>query len=185
MRERREPSDTCGRWRIKGDLVRSEWGIAHPQSPRSFPCTGGADVLMEACCGDGHRMATQYKDCSLPYISDSKECRYVCQWPPWDQDGVPQEKAWGGRDSVCQTPREVGYRSAQAVGGAVGRRPRPPSSVLPLSPEGTRLTHPVLSSDCPGVCPLCWAASPKIWECSSLCTAGHSGQVSFLVRKSG
>ncbi|XP_011373281.1 fibulin-1 isoform X2 [Pteropus vampyrus] len=32
---------------------------------------------MEACCGDGHRMATQYKDCSLPYISDSKECRMM------------------------------------------------------------------------------------------------------------
>ncbi|ELK07917.1 Fibulin-1 [Pteropus alecto] len=32
---------------------------------------------MEACCADGHRMATQYKDCSLPYISDSKECRMM------------------------------------------------------------------------------------------------------------
>ncbi|XP_063099918.1 fibulin-1 isoform X1 [Cavia porcellus] len=36
-----------------------------------------ADVLMEACCADGHRMATQHKDCSLPYAPESKECRMV------------------------------------------------------------------------------------------------------------
>ncbi|KAB0396628.1 hypothetical protein E2I00_020158, partial [Balaenoptera physalus] len=32
---------------------------------------------MEACCADGHRMATQHRDCSLPYASESKECRMV------------------------------------------------------------------------------------------------------------
>uniref|UniRef100_A0A671ENR5 Fibulin-1 n=1 Tax=Rhinolophus ferrumequinum TaxID=59479 RepID=A0A671ENR5_RHIFE len=37
----------------------------------------GADVPMEACCADGHRMATQHRDCSLPYTSESKECRMV------------------------------------------------------------------------------------------------------------
>uniref|UniRef100_A0A8C9PQD0 Fibulin-1 n=1 Tax=Spermophilus dauricus TaxID=99837 RepID=A0A8C9PQD0_SPEDA len=37
----------------------------------------GADVPMEACCADGHRMATQHRDCSLPYASESKECRMV------------------------------------------------------------------------------------------------------------
>ncbi|XP_067554474.1 fibulin-1 isoform X3 [Pseudorca crassidens] len=37
----------------------------------------GADVPMEACCADGHRMATQHRDCSLPYVSESKECRMV------------------------------------------------------------------------------------------------------------
>uniref|UniRef100_F7HD63 Fibulin-1 n=1 Tax=Callithrix jacchus TaxID=9483 RepID=F7HD63_CALJA len=36
-----------------------------------------ADVLMEACCADGNRMATHQKDCSLPYASESKECRMV------------------------------------------------------------------------------------------------------------
>uniref|UniRef100_A0A8D1KQG9 Fibulin-1 n=1 Tax=Sus scrofa TaxID=9823 RepID=A0A8D1KQG9_PIG len=37
----------------------------------------GAEVPMEACCTDGHQMATQHKDCSLPYTSESKECRMV------------------------------------------------------------------------------------------------------------
>ncbi|XP_045408750.1 fibulin-1 isoform X1 [Lemur catta] len=37
----------------------------------------GTDVPMEACCADGHRMATQQRDCSLPYASESKECRMV------------------------------------------------------------------------------------------------------------
>ncbi|XP_007953835.1 fibulin-1 [Orycteropus afer afer] len=32
---------------------------------------------METCCADGHQMATQQKDCSLPYTSESKECRMV------------------------------------------------------------------------------------------------------------
>ncbi|XP_017384960.1 fibulin-1 isoform X4 [Cebus imitator] len=36
-----------------------------------------ADVLLEACCADGNRMATHQKDCSLPYASESKECRMV------------------------------------------------------------------------------------------------------------
>lgn len=43
------------------------------------PRTVAADTLMEACCADGHRMATQHRDCSLPYASESKECRYVYQ----------------------------------------------------------------------------------------------------------
>ncbi|XP_058424132.1 fibulin-1 isoform X2 [Diceros bicornis minor] len=37
----------------------------------------GADIAMEACCADGHRMATQHRDCSLPYASESKECKMV------------------------------------------------------------------------------------------------------------
>ncbi|XP_019817521.2 fibulin-1 isoform X2 [Bos indicus] len=37
----------------------------------------GADVSMEACCADGHRMATEHRACSLPYASESKECRMV------------------------------------------------------------------------------------------------------------
>ncbi|XP_059537352.1 fibulin-1 isoform X1 [Myotis daubentonii] len=36
-----------------------------------------ADVSMEACCADGHRTATQHRACSLPYASESKECRMV------------------------------------------------------------------------------------------------------------
>uniref|UniRef100_A0A4W2C148 Fibulin-1 n=1 Tax=Bos indicus x Bos taurus TaxID=30522 RepID=A0A4W2C148_BOBOX len=32
---------------------------------------------MEACCADGHRMATEHRACSLPYASESKECRMV------------------------------------------------------------------------------------------------------------
>uniref|UniRef100_A0A7N4P1Z1 Fibulin-1 n=1 Tax=Sarcophilus harrisii TaxID=9305 RepID=A0A7N4P1Z1_SARHA len=36
-----------------------------------------ADVLLEDCCTDGHRLATQKRDCSLPYASESKECRMV------------------------------------------------------------------------------------------------------------
>ncbi|XP_068958353.1 fibulin-1 isoform X1 [Petaurus breviceps papuanus] len=36
-----------------------------------------ADVLMEDCCADGHRLATQKRDCSVPYASESKECRMV------------------------------------------------------------------------------------------------------------
>uniref|UniRef100_A0A7N9CF35 Fibulin-1 n=1 Tax=Macaca fascicularis TaxID=9541 RepID=A0A7N9CF35_MACFA len=36
-----------------------------------------ADVLLEACCADGQRMATNQKDCSLPYATESKECRMV------------------------------------------------------------------------------------------------------------
>uniref|UniRef100_G1PPV2 Fibulin-1 n=1 Tax=Myotis lucifugus TaxID=59463 RepID=G1PPV2_MYOLU len=35
-----------------------------------------ADLSMEACCADGHRVATQHRDCSLPYAS-SMECRMV------------------------------------------------------------------------------------------------------------
>ncbi|XP_062058684.1 fibulin-1 isoform X2 [Lepus europaeus] len=38
---------------------------------------GAADVSMETCCADGHRMATQHRDCSLPYVSESTECRMV------------------------------------------------------------------------------------------------------------
>ncbi|XP_060044746.1 fibulin-1 isoform X3 [Erinaceus europaeus] len=37
----------------------------------------GADIPMESCCADGHRMATQQRDCSEPYASESKECRMV------------------------------------------------------------------------------------------------------------
>ncbi|XP_053517700.1 fibulin-1 isoform X2 [Artibeus jamaicensis] len=37
----------------------------------------GADVPMEACCADGHQMATQHRDCSLPYASESKQCRMI------------------------------------------------------------------------------------------------------------
>lgn len=41
----------------------------------------------------------------------------------------------GGRGSVCQAPREARGRAiALAVGGVAGGRPRPPSSVLPLTP---------------------------------------------------
>ncbi|XP_023601557.1 LOW QUALITY PROTEIN: fibulin-1 [Myotis lucifugus] len=36
-----------------------------------------ADLSMEACCADGHRVATQHRDCSLPYASRSMECRMV------------------------------------------------------------------------------------------------------------
>ncbi|XP_074128264.1 fibulin-1 isoform X2 [Sminthopsis crassicaudata] len=36
-----------------------------------------ADVLLEDCCTDGHRLATQKRDCSIPYASESKECRMV------------------------------------------------------------------------------------------------------------
>ncbi|XP_044535213.1 fibulin-1 [Gracilinanus agilis] len=36
-----------------------------------------ADVLLEDCCADGHRLATQKRDCSVPYASESKECRMV------------------------------------------------------------------------------------------------------------
>ncbi|XP_049740611.1 fibulin-1 isoform X2 [Elephas maximus indicus] len=36
-----------------------------------------ADVPVETCCADGHSMATQRRDCSLPYTSESKECRMV------------------------------------------------------------------------------------------------------------
>uniref|UniRef100_A0A2I3TK77 Fibulin-1 n=1 Tax=Pan troglodytes TaxID=9598 RepID=A0A2I3TK77_PANTR len=43
----------------------------------SLPCTVDADALLEACCADGHRMATHQKDCSLPYATESKECRMV------------------------------------------------------------------------------------------------------------
>uniref|UniRef100_A0A5F8GYV9 Fibulin-1 n=1 Tax=Monodelphis domestica TaxID=13616 RepID=A0A5F8GYV9_MONDO len=43
-----------------------------------FPFTAGtADVLLEDCCADGHRLATQKRDCSVPYASESKECRMV------------------------------------------------------------------------------------------------------------
>ncbi|XP_042523280.1 fibulin-1 [Dipodomys spectabilis] len=35
----------------------------------------GADAPLETCCADGQRMATQHRDCSLTYSSDSKECR--------------------------------------------------------------------------------------------------------------
>ncbi|XP_001378488.1 fibulin-1 isoform X2 [Monodelphis domestica] len=38
---------------------------------------GTADVLLEDCCADGHRLATQKRDCSVPYASESKECRMV------------------------------------------------------------------------------------------------------------
>ncbi|KAM5334115.1 fibulin-1 isoform 1-T1 [Glossophaga mutica] len=37
----------------------------------------GADVPLEACCADGHQMATQHRDCTLPYASASKRCRMV------------------------------------------------------------------------------------------------------------
>uniref|UniRef100_A0A8D2EGM9 Fibulin-1 n=1 Tax=Theropithecus gelada TaxID=9565 RepID=A0A8D2EGM9_THEGE len=43
----------------------------------SLPCTVDADVLLEGCCADGQRMATNQKDCSLPYATESKECRMV------------------------------------------------------------------------------------------------------------
>lgn len=36
-----------------------------------------ADVSMEACCTEGNQMANQHRDCSLPYTSESKECRMV------------------------------------------------------------------------------------------------------------
>lgn len=38
-------------------------------------------------------------------------------------------------------------------------------------------TDPVLASDCP--------LRRESWQCSSLCSAGHSGRVSFLVTKGG
>lgn len=67
------PSATRGRLPIPGALG------ACLLSPCSPPRTAGADDPMEACCADGHRMATEHRDCSLPYASESKECRYVCQ----------------------------------------------------------------------------------------------------------
>lgn len=71
------------------------------QSPLSLPCTAGTDVSMETCCADGHRVATQHRDCSLPYTSESKECRYVVQGPLWCQDDVRSEESGGERGSVC------------------------------------------------------------------------------------
>lgn len=150
--------------------VQGERGVARHPSPRSSPCTGGADVLMEVCCADGHRMATQHKDCSLPYTSNSKECRYVCQWPPRHRDGVPWGETRGGRGSVCQAPREAGCRAIGPGCGRSGGRAAPAS--LLRAP-----TDPVLSSDCP--------LRRESWQCSSLCSAGHSGRVSFLVTKGG
>lgn len=84
-------------------LVR---GVACPQSPGSLLCTAGAEVPMEACCTDGHQMATQHKDCSLPYTSESKECRYVCPWPPLFLKSVRRGKRRGCRDGGCQAPWE-------------------------------------------------------------------------------
>lgn len=92
------------------------------QSPHSLPCTAGADVPLEACCADGHRMATQHRDCSLPYASESKECRYVGQWPPFYQNGGSLEESRAGREYVPDSPRRgwaPGAGLAQAMGGAV------------------------------------------------------------------
>ncbi|KAM5289060.1 fibulin-1 isoform 2-T2 [Ctenodactylus gundi] len=38
---------------------------------------GDADVAVETCCTEGHQMATRQRDCSLPYTSESKECRML------------------------------------------------------------------------------------------------------------
>lgn len=76
----------------------------------------------------------------------------------------------GGRGSVCQAPREAGGRAIGPGCGRSGGRAAPAS--LLRAP-----TDPVLSSDCP--------LRRESWQCSSLCSAGHSGRVSFLVTKGG
>lgn len=80
--------------------------------------TAAADALMEACCTDGHHMATQHRDCSLPYASESKECRCVRRRPLSHQHGVPLA---GSR--VCPEPWQglgCGPGSTRAVGGRGG-----------------------------------------------------------------
>ncbi|XP_016065554.1 PREDICTED: fibulin-1 isoform X1 [Miniopterus natalensis] len=48
-----------------------------PLAKTARSLNAGAAVPIEACCADGHLMATQHRACSLPYASESKECRMV------------------------------------------------------------------------------------------------------------
>uniref|UniRef100_A0A8C7BUK4 Fibulin-1 n=1 Tax=Neovison vison TaxID=452646 RepID=A0A8C7BUK4_NEOVI len=73
------------------------------RSSSSVAAWRAADTLMEACCADGHRMATQHRDCSLPYTSESKECRYVCRQPP-KPGAWAIATAFPGRAGALQTP---------------------------------------------------------------------------------
>nr|XP_012304885.1 fibulin-1 isoform X2 [Aotus nancymaae] len=66
----------CVSWWCTWEGPSAPW-VASSLSACCLPCTVDADVLMEACCADGNRMATHQKDCSLPYASESKECRMV------------------------------------------------------------------------------------------------------------
>uniref|UniRef100_A0A2I3LKZ6 Fibulin-1 n=1 Tax=Papio anubis TaxID=9555 RepID=A0A2I3LKZ6_PAPAN len=73
-----------------------------------------ADVLLEACCADGQRMATNQKDCSLPYATESKECRAVglaslCQdlngareWAVWKVGRASQAEGTAQRRGMVQ-----------------------------------------------------------------------------------
>lgn len=69
---------------------------------------------MEACCADGHQMATQHRDCSLPYASESQQCRCVCGGRAGQ--GVSPQREVGEEGAVCAPP-------TWAVRGAVGREP--------------------------------------------------------------
>lgn len=76
----------------------------HP-SARSLPYTANADISMEACCTDGNQMANQHRDCSLPYTSESKECRYVCSYHCLTSHA--HLEASGRKDSVHQMSEMV------------------------------------------------------------------------------
>uniref|UniRef100_A0A8C9J638 Fibulin-1 n=1 Tax=Panthera tigris altaica TaxID=74533 RepID=A0A8C9J638_PANTA len=66
--------------------------------------TVAADTLMEACCADGHQMATQHRDCSLPYASESKECRYVCHTSKGGAEREGERESEAGSTPSAQSP---------------------------------------------------------------------------------
>lgn len=135
------------------------WRVTPRPGTLLSPHTVAADTVMEACCADGHQMATQHRDCSLPYTSESKECRYMCQRPPFSPRGVPLAE-WGRRDSVQAT-------STHTVGG-VGGDPLP----LPLCSQVLeRDWAPPAWLPCGGrgITPVPGPQSRDVQPCRSLC----------------
>ncbi|XP_054998082.1 fibulin-1 isoform X2 [Sorex araneus] len=79
----------------------------------------GADVALEACCAEGHRMATQQQDCTKPPPEASRECRMVeeqcCQHQVEEQHCSSGISLAGQRDDCALEDADSGSLEAVVV----------------------------------------------------------------------
>lgn len=135
MRERREPLDSRGRWHSEGDPCRASGASPVTRHPVLLPAQGvqTSSWRFAVQTDIGWPLSTRTAHCHTPrtprnagtFVSGHRGTRMACHGGKRGEEGAAR----------ARPPERPGVgRSALAVGGVAGGRPRPPSSVLPLTP---------------------------------------------------
>lgn len=169
MRERREPLDSRGRWHSEGDPCRASGASPVTRHPVLLPAQGvqTSSWRFAVQTDIAWPLSTRTAHCHTPrtprnagtFVSGHHGTRMACHGGNAGRKG----------QRVPGPPRGRVSGDRPGCGRSGGRAA--PASLLRAP------TDPVLSSDCP--------LRRESWQCSSLCSAGHSGRVSFLVTKGG